>query len=59
RENISQEDVANLAAFLASPLAARISGQILYVDAGFSAVGMLNNEMLRNVFEAFKSHLDG
>lgn len=58
RENISQEDVANMAAFLASPLAARISGQILYVDAGFSAVGMLNNEMLENVFAAFKSHLD-
>jgi enoyl-[acyl-carrier protein] reductase I len=32
--------VGNAAAFLCSDLAAGITGEILYVDAGFSTVGM-------------------
>jgi enoyl-[acyl-carrier protein] reductase I len=40
RRNVSTEDVGNAAAFLCSDLAAGITGQIVYVDSGFSIVGM-------------------
>jgi len=40
RRNVTLEDVGNAAAFLCSDLAAGITGEILYVDAGFSTVGM-------------------
>src|SRR5437764_563584 len=36
RRNVTIEDVGNAAAFLLSDLAAAITGEILYVDAGFS-----------------------
>jgi len=38
--NISIDDVGNAAAYLCSDLAAGVTGEIHYVDAGFSAVGM-------------------
>jgi enoyl-[acyl-carrier protein] reductase I len=40
RRNVTLEDVGNTAAFLCSDLAAGITGEIIYVDAGFSTVGM-------------------
>ena len=40
RRNVTLEDVGNAAAFLCSVLAAGITGEILYVDGGFSTVGM-------------------
>jgi enoyl-[acyl-carrier protein] reductase I len=40
RRNVTIEDVGNAAAFLCSDLAAGITGEILYVDAGFNIVGM-------------------
>jgi enoyl-[acyl-carrier protein] reductase I len=40
RRNVSLDDVGNAAAFLCSDLAAGITGEILYVDAGFNTVGM-------------------
>lgn len=40
RRNVTTEDVGNAAAFLCSQLAAGITGEILYVDGGFSTVGM-------------------
>ena len=40
RRNVTLEDVGNAAAFLCSDLAAGITGEILYVDGGFSTVGM-------------------
>jgi enoyl-[acyl-carrier protein] reductase I len=40
RRNVTLEDVGNAAAFLCSDLASGITGEILYVDAGFSTVGM-------------------
>jgi len=40
RRNVSLEDVGNAAAFLCSDLAAGITGEIIYVDNGFSSVGM-------------------
>jgi enoyl-[acyl-carrier protein] reductase I len=38
RRNVTPEDVGNAAAFLLSDLAAAVTGEILYVDAGFSHV---------------------
>jgi enoyl-[acyl-carrier protein] reductase I len=40
RRNVTLEDVGNAGAFLCSNLAAGITGEILYVDAGFNTVGM-------------------
>jgi enoyl-[acyl-carrier protein] reductase I len=40
RENVSIEDVGNAAVFLASDLSKRITGEVLYVDSGFNAVGV-------------------
>jgi len=40
RRNVTIEDVGNAAAFLCSDLAAGITGDVLYVDAGYSIVGM-------------------
>jgi enoyl-[acyl-carrier protein] reductase I len=40
RRNVSTEDVGNAATFLCSDMAAGITGEILYVDSGFSTVGM-------------------
>jgi enoyl-[acyl-carrier protein] reductase I len=40
KRNVTIEDVGNAAAFLCSDLAAGITGQIVYVDAGFNIIGM-------------------
>jgi enoyl-[acyl-carrier protein] reductase I len=36
RRNVSQSDVAGAALWLASPLASGVTGQCIYVDAGYS-----------------------
>jgi enoyl-[acyl-carrier protein] reductase I len=38
--NVTIEDVGKAAAFLCSDLASGITGEILYVDGGYSTVGM-------------------
>ena len=40
KRNVTIDEVGNAAAFLCSDLASGITGEILYVDAGFSHVGM-------------------
>ncbi len=40
RRNVTTDDVGNAGAFLCSDLAAGITGEILYVDNGYSTVGM-------------------
>lgn len=40
RRNVTIEEVGNTAAFLSSDLASGITGEIVYVDAGFSIMGM-------------------
>ena len=44
KRNVSIEDVGNTAAFLCSDLAAGITGQTVYVDAGYNIVGMSFND---------------
>ena len=38
--NITQEEVGNLGLFLLSPLASGITGEVVYVDAGYHVMGM-------------------
>jgi enoyl-[acyl-carrier protein] reductase I len=40
RRPIDAEDVANATAFLCSPLARNVTGQVVYVDAGYSSMGV-------------------
>ena len=40
KRNITQEDVARAALFLASDLAASITGEVLFVDAGYNIMGV-------------------
>ncbi|RMG17802.1 MAG: enoyl-ACP reductase [Planctomycetota bacterium] len=40
RRNVTQEDVGKAALFLLSDLSAAITGQVLYVDAGYSILGV-------------------
>jgi enoyl-[acyl-carrier protein] reductase I len=40
RRNVSLEDIGNAASFLCSDMAGGITGEILYVDNGYSHVGM-------------------
>ena len=42
RDNTTIEQVGNTAAFLASPMASGITGQIVYVDGGYNIVSMPN-----------------
>lgn len=42
--NVTQEDVGNVGAFLCSDLAAGVTGEIIYVDGGYSITGMSLDE---------------
>jgi enoyl-[acyl-carrier protein] reductase I len=44
RRSVSIDDVGNVAAFLCSDLAAGITGEITYVDAGYNILGMTGIE---------------
>jgi enoyl-[acyl-carrier protein] reductase I len=44
KRNVTIDDVGNAAAFLCSDLAAGITGQVVYVDAGYNTVGMSFHE---------------
>ena len=44
RRNVSIEEIGNAAAFLCSDLASGITGEITYVDSGYSTVGMSGYE---------------
>jgi enoyl-[acyl-carrier protein] reductase I len=40
KRNVTQEEVGNLGLFLLSPLAGGITGEVVYVDAGYHIMGM-------------------
>lgn len=40
QETVTQEEVANFAAFISSPLASGMTGTVVYVDKGFHSLGM-------------------
>jgi enoyl-[acyl-carrier protein] reductase I len=40
QEELTQDEVSNVVAFLASPLASGITGTTVFVDKGFHAMGM-------------------
>jgi enoyl-[acyl-carrier protein] reductase I len=40
RRTVTQKEVGNTATFLASDLSSGITGQIIYVDAGYETIGM-------------------
>ncbi len=44
KRNVSIEEVGNAAAFLSSDLASGVTGEILYVDAGYNIMGMSFDE---------------
>lgn len=44
RRNVSIEEVGNAAAFLCSDLASGITGEVLYVDAGYHIMGLVGIE---------------
>ena len=50
-ELVSQDDVGDLALFLASDLARRITGEVIYVDAGFNIMGFTDVEALMKQVE--------
>ncbi|HXW51635.1 MAG TPA: enoyl-ACP reductase [Candidatus Acidoferrales bacterium] len=41
RRNATAEDVGNVAVFLASDLSSAVTGQVLYVDAGYNILGIV------------------
>ena len=45
KRNVTIEDVGNAASFLVSDLAAGVTGEVLYVDAGYNTVGMRLNSV--------------
>jgi len=40
RKNVTIDEVGNASAFLCSDLASGITGQVIYVDAGYNTIGM-------------------
>ncbi|MEZ4269937.1 MAG: SDR family oxidoreductase [Myxococcota bacterium] len=40
RRSVTQDDVGNAAAFLGSDMSRNITGQVIYVDAGYSVLAM-------------------
>ena len=44
RRNVSIEDVGNAALWLCSPLSAAVTGEVVYVDAGYNILGMSEGE---------------
>jgi enoyl-[acyl-carrier protein] reductase I len=43
KDNVTQEDVGNSALYLCSDLAAKVTGEIHYVDCGYNVMGMPEN----------------
>jgi enoyl-[acyl-carrier protein] reductase I len=48
KRNITQDEVGNLGLFLLSPMAAAITGEVIYVDSGYHIMGMDLKESSEN-----------
>lgn len=46
RRNVTIEEVGNVAAFLCSDLASGVTGEVMYVDAGFNTTALGNQEQV-------------
>jgi enoyl-[acyl-carrier protein] reductase I len=55
KRNVSIQDVGGAALFLLSELGAGVSGEVMHVDAGYHAVGMVAVEEAGNVAELLQS----
>jgi enoyl-[acyl-carrier protein] reductase I len=40
QQNVTSEDIGNTAVFLCSDLAAKITGEVLFVDSGYNIMGL-------------------
>ncbi len=50
RRHVTQEDVANTALYLASELGSAVTGEIIYVDAGYNILGLTMTNEQREQF---------
>jgi enoyl-[acyl-carrier protein] reductase I len=50
RSLVSQEDVGNVALWLASDLSSKVTGETIYVDAGYNILGLTTTEEQRQAF---------
>ncbi len=50
RSLVSQEDVGNVALWLASDLSSKVTGETIYVDAGYNILGLTTTEEQRQMF---------
>ncbi len=51
KEDITIDDIGNAAVFLCSDMARRVTGEVLYVDAGYNVMGFPDPEALENLIE--------
>lgn len=51
KDLVSQEDVGDLALFLASDMSRRITGEVIYCDAGYNIMGYTSSEDLQEYLE--------
>jgi enoyl-[acyl-carrier protein] reductase I len=40
QQNVTIEDIGEVAVFLCSAMAAKITGEVLYVDSGYNIIGV-------------------
>jgi enoyl-[acyl-carrier protein] reductase I len=40
QQHVTAEDVGDVAAFLCSPMASKITGEVVYVDSGYNIIGI-------------------
>ncbi len=45
RRNVTREDVGNTSVYLSSDLSAGVTGETIYVDAGFNILGVPNPDV--------------
>jgi enoyl-[acyl-carrier protein] reductase I len=59
RRNVTQIEVGNTALYLLSDLGSGVTGEVLYVDAGYHNIGMMAVEQAGAVTDLLKGFVDG